>query len=106
MFSGFAVYNNVQLDGVHIENNNKSDISLAFKDSANGNIVIINGAVVIENTGSGGGGIFIASESDEFQFGNTIIINSTRFISNVANIGGGIAEVAKFLFFSWLYCLC
>ena len=49
---------------------------------------------MIENTGSSGGGVSIASEFDELLFENMIIINSTRFISNVANIGGGIAVEA------------
>ena len=73
VFSEKAAHNKVQLDGVYIENNKRSGISLAFEDNAKGNIVIINGAVVIENTGSSGGGIFITSESGKFHFGNTII---------------------------------
>ena len=99
VFSENAAYNTVQLDRVHIKNNNGSGIFIAFKDNANCNNVIINGAEVIENTGSSGGGVFIASKFDELPFENTIIINSTRFISNVANIGGGIAVEANFFFF-------
>ena len=100
VFSGKAAYNIVQLDGVHIIENNNSGIFIAFKDTAHGNEVIINDAEVIENTGSSGGGVFIASKDYESPSENIVIINSTRFISNVANIGGGITvEANSYLFF-------
>ena len=64
VFSGNVASNTVQLDEVHIKNNDGSGIILVFNDTANGNNVIINDAEVIGNSGSIGGGVFVNIGSD------------------------------------------
>ena len=77
MFSENAAYNVVQLDGVHIENNDGSGILLTFKDNAYGNTVQLDGAC-IENNGRSG--ISLAFEDNTNK--NTVELGGIQIENN------------------------